>query len=198
MPWIQKDELEFAKAEMGEVREENQRLKMHLNKIMKDYQKLQMQFYDIVGQDHAEKSSAPKTNNNNNNNLREAAVEEPEELVSLTLGRSKKDDHKNKITTSQGKLEEVKEGLSLGLDNYNKFEAPKSDVDDEPLPDPSPANSSQEPNKEEETWPPSKVLKTMRSTEDDEVLQQNPAKKPRVCVRARCDTPTVSITYIIT
>ncbi|XVF09125.1 hypothetical protein REPUB_Repub07fG0064200 [Reevesia pubescens] len=178
----QDDQLESAKAEMGEVREENQRLKMYINRIMKDYQNLQMQFYDIVRQDG--KKSAATTNNEHQE------VEEPE-FVSLTLGRfssnSKRDD-KNK-TSSQGKEEESgKESLSLGLDY--KFEASKSDGDDEPLPNPSPTNSSQEP-KEEETWPPRKVLKTMRSG-DDEVLQQNPVKKARVCVRARCDTPTMN------
>ncbi|XP_021286059.1 probable WRKY transcription factor 61 [Herrania umbratica] len=175
----QDSQLESAKAEMGEVREENQRLKMYLNRIMKDYESLQMQFYDIVRQD-AKKSTAT-TNNDHQED------EEPE-LVSLTLGRfssdSKKDD-KNK-TSSQGKEDERgKQGLSLGLDY--KFEASKSDVDE---PNPSPTNSSQEP-KEEETWPPSKVLKTMRSG-DDEILQQNPVKKARVCVRARCDTPTMN------
>ncbi|XP_022737105.1 probable WRKY transcription factor 72 isoform X2 [Durio zibethinus] len=179
----QDDQLESAKAEMGEVREENQRLKMYLNRIMKDYHNLQMQFYDIVRQD-AKNSTATTANNDH-----QEAVEEPE-LVSLTLGRfssdSKKDD-KNK-TSSQGKEDERgKEGLSLGLDY--KFEASKSDLDDEALPNPSPANSCQEP-KEEESWPPSKVLKTMRSG-DDEALQQNPVKKARVCVRARCDTPTM-------
>ena len=171
---------------MGEVREENQRLKMYLNRIMKDYQNLQMQFYDIIRQD--EKKSAATTNNDHQE------VEEPE-LVSLTLGRfssdSRKDD-KNK-TSGQGKEEEKsKEGLSLGLDY--KFEASKSDVDDESLPNPSPENSSQEP-KEEETWPPKKVLKTVRSG-DDEILQQNPVKKTRVSVRARCDTPTVSFSHL--
>ncbi|XWS51095.1 hypothetical protein CRYUN_Cryun12cG0147000 [Craigia yunnanensis] len=178
----QDDQLESAKAEMEEVREENQRLKMYLNRIMKDYQNLQMQFYDIVRQDA--KKSAATTNNDHQE------VEEPE-LVSLTLGRfssdSRKDD-KNK-TSGQGKEEEKgKEGLSLGLDY--RFEASKSDGDHEPLPKPSPGNSSQEP-KEEETWPPNKVLKTMRSG-DDEVLQQNPVKKARVSVRARCDTPTMN------
>ena len=171
---------------MGEVREENQRLKMYLNRIMKDYQNLQMHFYDFVRQDG--KKSAATTNNDHQE------VEEPE-LVSLTLGRfssdSRKDD-KNK-TSGQGKEEEKsKEGLSLGLDY--KFEASKSDVDDESLPNPSPENSSQEP-KEEETWPPKKVLKTVRSG-DDEILQQNPVKKTRVSVRARCDTPTVSFSHL--
>ncbi|OMO49950.1 DNA-binding WRKY [Corchorus capsularis] len=191
----QEDQLESAKAEMGEVREENQRLKIYLNRIMKDYQNLQMQFYDIVRQD-AKKSAAKTSNDDHQQDI------EPE-LVSLTLGRfssdSKKllDDNKKK-TCSQGKKDHEqraagsnnKEGLSLGLD-YKLEAASKSDVDDdEALANPSPTNSSQEP-KEEETWPPSKVLKTMTSG-DDEILQQNPVKKARVCVRARCDTPTMN------
>ncbi|XVF54273.1 hypothetical protein PTKIN_Ptkin05aG0167500 [Pterospermum kingtungense] len=161
---------------------------MHLNRIMKDYEKLQMKFYDIVGQD-AKKSTA-KTNNDH-----QEAVEQESELVSLTLGRfssdSRKDD-KNKTSGQVKEEERGKEALSLGLDY--KFEASNSDLDDEPLPNPSLANSSEEP-KEEETWPPSKVLKTTRSG-DDEVSQQNPVKKARVCVRARCDTPTVSFTHL--
>ncbi|XWS37448.1 hypothetical protein CRYUN_Cryun19dG0043700 [Craigia yunnanensis] len=177
----QDDQLESAKAEMGEVREENQRLKMYLNRIMKDYKNLQMQYYDINRQD-AKKSGA--TTNNDHQE-----VEEPE-LVSLTLGRFSSDSRKDDTnkTSCQGKEEERGKVLSLGLDY--KFEASKSDVDDEALPNPGPANSPQE-SKEEETLSPSKVLKTMRSG-DDEVLQQNPVKKARVCVRARCDTPTIN------
>ncbi|GMJ05740.1 hypothetical protein HRI_004243200 [Hibiscus trionum] len=189
----QDDQLESAKAEMGEVREENQRLKMYLNRIMKDYQELQMQFYDIVGQDSKKSRAAP--NNEHQQQVEQEEKEEPE-LVSLTLGRflteSKRDDKgKASGSSTHGKEEEIRgnEGLSLALDY--KFEASKSEVDDEPLPNPSPVNSSQEP-KEEETWPLSKVVKTTKSGGDDEVLQQNPAKKARVCVRTRCDTPTMN------
>ncbi|KAK8511776.1 hypothetical protein V6N13_029368 [Hibiscus sabdariffa] len=185
----QDEQLESAKAEMGEVREENQRLKMYLNRIMKDYQELQMQFYDIVGQD-SKKSRPPQENEHQEQQVEE---EEPE-LVSLTLGRlseSKREDKGKASGSRHGKEEEMRgnEGLSLALDC--KFEASKSEVDDEPLQNPSPVNSSQEP-KEEETWPPSKAVKTTKSGGDDEVLQQNPAKKARVCVRTRCDTPTMN------
>ncbi|GLT58587.1 hypothetical protein SLA2020_314670 [Shorea laevis] len=176
----QDDQLESARAAMGEVREENKRLKTCLNQIMRDYQNLQMQFYNIVHQE--KKKSAEK---GDNNHCQEA--EEPE-LVSLTLGRSATDskkDEKNK-TSNEGK-----EGLTLGLDC--KFDVSKSDVENEvSLPNQSPTNSSEDPKKEAaETWPPSKILKTMRNG-DDEVLQQNPVKKARVCVRARCDTPTMN------
>ncbi|XP_039046968.1 WRKY transcription factor 72A-like isoform X2 [Hibiscus syriacus] len=177
---------------MGEVREENQRLKMYLNRIMKDYQKLQMQFYDIVGQD-SKKSLAPP--NDEHQQIEEEEEKEPE-LVSLTLGRfssdSKREDKgKTSGSSIHRKAEEMRgnEGLSLALDY--KFEASKSEVDDEPLPNPIPVNISQE-QKEEETWPPRKVVKTTKSGGDDEVLQQNPAKKARVCVRTRCDTPTMN------
>ncbi|OWM80576.1 hypothetical protein CDL15_Pgr006606 [Punica granatum] len=37
---------------MGKVREENERLMMHLERIMRDYKALQMQFFDIVKQDN--------------------------------------------------------------------------------------------------------------------------------------------------
>ncbi|KAK8657672.1 hypothetical protein V6N13_035899 [Hibiscus sabdariffa] len=166
----QDDQLESAKAEMGEVREENQRLKMYLNRIMKDYQKLQLQFYHTVGQD---------SNKSPVDHQEQQAGEEEIELVSLTLGRfsgdSKRDDKGKASSSSHGKEEEKgNAGLSLALDY--KFEASKSEVDDEPLQNPIPS---------------SKALKTTDSGGDDEVLQQNPAKKARVCVRTRCDTPTM-------
>ncbi|KAE8707402.1 putative ubiquitin-conjugating enzyme rad6 [Hibiscus syriacus] len=198
----QDDELESAKAEMGEVKEENKRLKMYLNRITKDYQKLQMQFYDIVGQDSKRSQAPPNDEHQVVQQIEEEEEKEKEkekqesELVSLTLGRfssdSKREDKgKASGSSSHRKEEEIRgsEGLSLALDY--KFEASKSEVDDEPLPNPSPVNSSQE-HKEEETWPPRKVVKTTESGGDDEVLQQNPAKKARVCVRTRCDTPTMN------
>lgn len=181
---------------MGEVREENQRLKKYLDRMMEDYQTLQMQYHDI--QQKAIKSS--KDDNATNNHQDD---DESEQLVSLSLGsfssKRKKVEEKNKSPSTQvGKEKDTddEKSLSLGLDC--KYEAPakssSTTTDQVPLSNPSPASSVEEVRKEEagETWPPKKVLKTMRSIED-EVAQQNPVKKARVSVRARCDTPTVSI-----
>jgi hypothetical protein len=169
---------------MGEVREENQRLKNSLDQMMKDYQTLQMKFRDIVQQERTKTVDTA----NDHRKMEEA------DLISLSLGRvlsdTKKDEKINLVSNQWKEDEQTKEGLSLGLDC--KLELSTS-IETENVRNPSPINSSEEAKEEAgETWPPSKVLKTMRSG-DDEALQQNPVKKARVCVRARCDTPTVSI-----
>lgn len=169
---------------MGEVREENHRLKMHLNRIMKDYQTLQMQFDNIVKQEAKESPIIAHT---------QEAIDEPE-LISLSLGRStssepRKDQNPRKLKEDQ---EENDEGLALRLDS-SAFEMPKIGPSTEnSLKATSPENSLEANKEASEGWPPHKVLKTMRR-EDDEVSEQNPVKKARVSVRVRCDTPTVSI-----
>jgi len=182
---------------MGEVREENQRLKMCLNKIMTEYRALEMQFNNMVKQE-------TKKNNVDHNDNNHEEMNAESDFVSLSLGRvpsnniPKNDQEKvNKVSKLALNNDEEfnKEELSLGLEC--KFETSKSGSTTEGLPNiPSPVNSSEVvPIKDDEvveTWPPSKTLnKTMRDAED-EVAQQTPAKKARVCVRARCDTPTVN------
>lgn len=162
---------------MGEVREENQRLKKYLDRMMKDYRTLQMKFHDIVQQEG--RKSVDTTNNHQE-------IEEPE-FVSLRLGRTlsdtKKEEKINVVSTQWKEAEETKEGLSLGLDC--KLELSKS------IENQSPINISEEVKEEAgETWAPNKAFKR---SGDDEAPQQNPVKKARVCVRARCDTLTVSI-----
>ncbi|TKY55114.1 WRKY transcription factor 72 [Spatholobus suberectus] len=179
------DQLETTKAEMGVVKEENQRLKMCLNKMMNEYQTLEMQYQDILKQ--GTKKNADKGNDNHQEILEES------DLVSLSLGRfpsNPRNDEKIKVSKPLKDAEGFNQDLTLGLDC--KFETSKSGCTTEALPNPSPENSSEVPKEEAgETWPPSKALKTTRDTED-EVAQQNPTKKPRVCVRARCDTPTMN------
>ena len=173
---------------MGEVMEENQKLRMHLDRVMKEYRALQMQFHDMVQQEPNKSSSTISTH-------RETG--EPE-LVSLSLGMSssdgKKDDYFSRKTHGKEKVDndaDDKEVLALGLDC--KFELPKYQ-ENEPSPTPSREASSGEVKEEEggKTWPPKNSLKNVRN-EEDEVSQQNPAKRARVSVRVRCDTPTVSV-----
>lgn len=179
---------------MGEMKEENERLKKFLERIMRDYKTLQKQFLDIVKQDDQKQQSA---------NIPSAGAQELEEssLVSLSLGLDSGSSSSGKCEKSKllsasrnddQKLDEDhQEGLALSLDC--KFEAAiKSGTSGSNLPNNTSPKDSSENQKEEagEIWPPSKALKTMRSG-DDEVSQQNPPKKTRVCVRARCDTPTV-------
>lgn len=161
---------------------------MHLNQIMKDYQTLQMQFDNILKQEAKESANrAARTDL-----LDHQATDEPE-LVSLSLGRStssepRKDQNPKRLKDDQ----QENEGLALRLDS-SSFEMPKTGRPSTENSLKSSPENSLEANKEAgESWPPQKVLKTTRS-EDDEVLEQNPAKKARVSVRVRCDTPTVSV-----
>lgn len=191
---------------MGEVREENQRLKIYLSQIMKDYQILQMQYNNIVKQEAAKKST-DNISTNNHQEIKET------DLISLTLGsfsgnpkvNNSKDENNKRLSNMMSTKENIEqpddEGLSLGLDQY-KYERSKSGTETDQggpvVSNPSAGSSFEEPiNKEEagETWTPSKVLKstTVKRSVEDEVPQQNPIKKARVCVRARCDTPTVSL-----
>ncbi|KAK6924971.1 WRKY domain [Dillenia turbinata] len=173
---------------MGEVREENQRLKMYLDRAMKDYQKLQMQFYDTVKQEA--KLSPPAAHADNQSETEES------ELISLSLGRSSSDqskkEEKMKILSKDTDNEELKKGLTLALDC--KFEASKTSHSGS-MQIISTDDSSEDQPKEEtdETCRPNKIPKTMVSIGEDEVSQQHHVvKKARVSVRARCDAPTMN------
>ncbi|KAI9086400.1 hypothetical protein K1719_031484 [Acacia pycnantha] len=191
---IEVEELESAKTEMGEAREENQRLKQCLDRVMKDYRTLEMKFKDIFQKETKHQSTT--------------TCSEPDDLVSLSLGRvtcsnnnrnnarTNDDDHqKNKalkaLLLKDNNGDDEEENLALGLDC--KFETSKSGsiTNNSPkIMNPSPTNSShQEPVNNE-----SKALKTSRDnySEEDEVSQHNPPKRARVCVRARCDAPTMN------
>ncbi|CAN4088141.1 unnamed protein product [Withania somnifera] len=169
----EEDELESAKADMEEVTEENQRLKKHLDRIMKDYRNLQMQFHEIIVQKDAEKSDNVK--------------HDEAELVSLSLGRTSSD------TKKEGKKENVEEQDNLTLRLDCKFQ-PSANTPTKSSPSKlSLANSLGEvkDQKGAETWAPHKVFKTTRNEEDD-MTQQNPTKRAKVSVRVRCDTPTMN------
>ncbi|MQL71093.1 hypothetical protein Taro_003429, partial [Colocasia esculenta] len=183
------EQLESTRAEMGEVKQENERLKTMLARILKDYQSLQMHFFEIVQQNH-QKNPAGNTDTVDHGETEES------ELVSLSLGRTSSGGHKNKeekipLDGKAKEGEQAREGLSLRLDC--KFDS-SSGCRGEPDQQNSSRENSLEELKEEEAgepWPPSKILKTLRSGEDD-VSQQPHLKKARVSVRARCDAPTMN------
>ncbi|KAK6913211.1 WRKY domain [Dillenia turbinata] len=184
---LQEDDLESARAEMGEVREENKRLKLMLQKIETEYRSLQMKFFDIIHQED-------KKQNDNDSAPTRDECEEPE-LVSLRLGTSSPSERKkDEKANNSGKSKEdqkLNEGLGLGLDL--KIHVSKSDPT-EATSNGSPEHSSDETKEEDagETWPSSKTLKTMRSADENEVSPQSQVKRARVSVRARCDTPTMN------
>lgn len=154
------------------MKQENERLKMILARIMNDYQSLQTHLIDVVNKGLDKESLE--------NAEADRETDEPE-LVLLSLGtsswRHKKEEKAITRTRSEGD-EQVKGDLSLGLGTHSNS---------------SHENSFEDTKEEEaagEIWPPSKALKTMRSGED-EVSQSIHVKKARVSVRARCDAPTV-------
>ncbi|MQM08600.1 hypothetical protein Taro_041455 [Colocasia esculenta] len=179
---LEDDRLESARAEMGEVKRENERLKATLSRIMKDYRSLQTQLSSIVPQEQ-DKKPLEKTDSN--------SEREESELVSLSLGVVRNGEVERTAastkTTEKGEVMINHEGLSLGMDCRPTEDDPSSWS----------REKSPEERKEEEAdagelpWPPSKVLKTWRPG-DREVPQQSiHGKTTRVSVRARCDTPTV-------
>lgn len=197
---------------MGEVRQENERLKMVLQHIKKDYQSLQLRFFDIVKQDHQnpeESNACTDDNNSVSKNVRDQTEES--ELVSLSLGRSPRSEAKNIIIAQDANDKnlrdqnhdqnnhgdhDLKANLTLGLGSEMQLST-------ELVTDPSPENSSEEVKELAEAhasngdhaWQSSNGNpKTLRNdgVDQDVSHEQPPAKKARVSVRARCDTPTVS------
>ncbi|XP_030531180.1 WRKY transcription factor 72A-like [Rhodamnia argentea] len=194
------DPLKSARAEMGEVREENHRLKTYLERIMKEYKTLQMQFFDIVKPDQEQKKPSDDEALTNGNDDRQQS-EESEELVSLSLGRAtssqrSEKDYEGKLSFLENISKDQDLGLSLNckLSDASRMSLLESWPRNNNNRKSSPATSFEDHRKEGagETWAPSRVLKTMRSSGDDEVSQQNPVKKARVSVRARCDTATMN------
>ncbi|KAK4370870.1 hypothetical protein RND71_010345 [Anisodus tanguticus] len=183
-------ELASAKNEMREVMEENQRLRMHLDRIMKDYLNLQNQYHDIIQREAEQKSSSTV------NTTQHESDQETDQSVSLSLGRTTSDMKKDELSKIFKKdkahdEEEVNKSLALGLDCKFEVSAKTSPTECSPV-NLSPDNSLEEANKEENgetsTLSPNKILKTMRNNGDE----QNPTKRARVSVRVRCDARTMN------
>lgn len=165
---IQKDkeegyQIEIVKAKIGEAREENERLKELLAKLLKDHKSLQIRVFNVFQQDDTKMSSQSAT---------QETDKEPE-LVSLTLGRKSEENEigNGRYYPKEDEKHKNNQGLVLEPQGTKKRSFESSSVEEEP----------------------SKLLKTERTTGDDhEVLPQEQLKKTRVSVRARCDTPTMN------
>ncbi|KAJ0765973.1 putative transcription factor WRKY family [Helianthus annuus] len=169
---------------MGAVREENQRLRVSLDKIMKEYETLQQKLKDILHQQQ-EVATAVTIAINQPPNYDES------ELVSLSLGRTASTDMTKKDKRCSTPPTKSVQGLALGLE-CGKYEI-SSATQAESSVHPSQDNSQEEAKDEDgETWTPHKPQTLKRSGDDPEVSQQNSTKKTRVSVRVRCETPTMN------
>ncbi|KAI4328396.1 hypothetical protein L6164_020753 [Bauhinia variegata] len=153
---------------------------------------VQMHFFDILQQDQKQEeapSKAKGTATDDEENTEES------ELVSLSLGLTSNDlsPSKEGKKNRNGEGKNLDEGLALGLDI--RFKPSSAEVEAANMP--SPASSFEEEVKElqepTEIWPPSKVLQTLRTGDNNiEASPQNQLKKTRVSIRARCDTQTMN------
>ncbi|KAL3639630.1 WRKY transcription factor [Castilleja foliolosa] len=167
------DQLGSSKVELNQVMLENQRLKTYLDRILKDYKTLKTQYQDIVIQQDSKKSP---------NSL--VPIDHHDEFIALSLGPSSPSDRtKDELRKTPTRNENSNKGLTLGLD-CQMYQVPKKLDSVEPSPNHSHENSLDEDGK----------TKNVSVTEnvDDEIAQQNPAKRARVSVRVRCDTPTMN------
>ncbi|KAF3341584.1 putative WRKY transcription factor 72 [Carex littledalei] len=190
----QEQTLATTKVEMGQVREENEKLKSLLTRVVDDYQSLQTHYFEIM-----EQGKGKTVKDLNSVTVPPTNVEEEHELVSLSLGSTissgglNKKEEKSCINIKGNKEDNKieKECLKLGLDC--KFEGPSNSKGEANVLSLSSDNSFDDTKDEEpsEPCPPSKIMKNMRGGEDD-LSQQPQVKKARVSVRARCDTPTMN------
>ncbi|KAL6520360.1 WRKY transcription factor [Orobanche minor] len=219
-PTTKEDEAESTKSEITRLREENMRLRILLQQIEKDYKALQMQFVDVLHRKPKKNNGSPNVFAGENYTTACARSrgdgggggggddDQEQELVSLRLGTNTPTEPKKEniitsvITTPISKTItcEKDDVVELGL-GYNSPERLKN-TDDGPVSfgrnsGPDHQNNNNNSNsltgkkeEDDQTSPTSKVLKTQRGG-DEEVCQTN-VKRARVCVRAKCDTPTMN------
>lgn len=221
--------LEAARAEMGEVREENERLKSMLSRIVGQYQSLQTHFLDVIKVRELASSSAKAAAENKIPVALALAHgtgdgDEPDDLVSLSLGTRanssgggpRRKGHDDRSASSFGTADEMpttadderRHQISLGL-GFARGLPPSGTAaaadDDKASHDASTApvlnlssDSSGSAGDTDTTKPALAAAGAARKSPsagagdgsaDDEVQQQ--AKKARVSVRVKCDTPTV-------
>ncbi|KAK1312041.1 putative WRKY transcription factor 61 [Acorus calamus] len=173
----QKDQLELKRAEMGEVREENERLKTVLAQMVEEYRSLKTHVFDMVQQEQTKKSIDTYSIHKD--------TDETELQVSLSLGAShighNAEGKANVSTKMKDEFDQLRGGLTLGLDC--KFMGHKDASTNMSL-----GNGLEEAMKEDSI----RIPEMLRGKDDDVLVPQVPAKKARVSVRVRCDTPTMN------
>ncbi|OIV89775.1 hypothetical protein TanjilG_01769 [Lupinus angustifolius] len=88
--------------------------------------------------------------------------------------------------------EDLHKGLALGLDiKFNPSPA-QAEVTNNPSFQSSFDNEERKEEEPTEMWPPSKVLKILKTEDKSETFQHSQLKKTRVSVRVRCDTLTMN------
>ncbi|KAF7106590.1 hypothetical protein CFC21_107308 [Triticum aestivum] len=190
----QEDKIASTRAEMGEVRKENERLKIMLSRMVEDHRSLQKQF-DVLHHQGRGKDIAVGSPEHT------SAVDGPG-FVSLHLGTSAGMSRQNMGEEIKGSTNNPDDkGIFLGLSSACGAVGARTDGSETKVrPDVvtlSPGGSSKEEAAETTTSATaSKMAKNPRSTGSgavtEEVAQQPLAKKARVSVRARCDTPTMN------
>ncbi|XP_029126622.1 probable WRKY transcription factor 72 [Cajanus cajan] len=172
------DKVKSCKTEMGEVKEENERLKMMLEQVEKDYHSFQLRFFDILHKDVSKGVADSSTAYDE--------TEEPHELVSLCLGRSPREPKKEARIGNSNKPQErdVGTNLTLGLDSKHVLSKVVSDL--------SPMSSEEPKEVEAKGTLSTNIQSTKVINANGDVSDQTPAKRARVSVRSRCDTPTMN------
>ncbi|KAF8114337.1 hypothetical protein N665_0039s0100 [Sinapis alba] len=204
---IIRSKLESIRVEMEEAKEENRRLKSSLNRTRKDFEILQTQYNQLMVQhEDSNNKFSPKGHHQDKNEYEDKGnISEREELVLLSLGRRSKSlvpsgSMTNKDEKGKGLLDETgdvehdkssDQGLNMGFE-YKDLSNPSEKLE---------IGHSQEKTSLEVSNSnkiPSENSFGFKNDGDDhhedeeDILPQNLAKKTRVSVRSRCETPTMN------
>ncbi|XP_010539957.1 PREDICTED: probable WRKY transcription factor 61 [Tarenaya hassleriana] len=185
---------------MDEAKEENRRLKLSLSKIMRDYENLQTEYNQMVQQQSKKSQEGHAEEGDGDDGGGGEFNKESEEFVSLSLGRRKsptssgsmrKDGKKKGLVMAEKNAEEHDgEGLSIALMDYQAMNPYGKEEKEETLE--INYNNNDDNQNQNQNLESSYGLKNYGDDHDEELLQQNIVKKPRVSVRARCDAPTMN------